>query len=168
MKISKLLGAKMAVLVSLFAWPTFAATSPNYDGDRWAFLDSKKVLEAAAAITPAKYPDSDAATVEKKMVRVYRADGTGECQDESFVKVLTEKGKRGNRSLRLDYMLPYSTAEAIKLEVIKPNGDSVAVDIPANSKEMIDDSQMGMNIYDPNSKILRVNIPKGENGEVVH
>src|SRR5437899_9909636 len=65
-------------------------------------------------------------------------------------------------------MLPYSTAEAIKLEVIKPNGDSVAVDIPANSKEMIDDSQMGMNIYDPNVKILNVNIPGVEIGDVVH
>src|SRR6266705_3178228 len=168
MKIRKFLGAQASVLVSLFAWPAFAATSPNYDGDRWAFLDSKKVLEAAAAITPAKYPDSDAATVEKKMVRVYRADGTGECQDESFVKVLTEKGKRGNRSLSLYYMLPYSTAEAVKLEVIKPSGDTVTVDISANSKEMIDDSQMGMNIYDPNSKILRVNIPKVEIGDIVH
>jgi hypothetical protein len=33
---------------------------------------------------------------------------------------------------------------------------------------MIDDSQMGMNIYDPNNKILKVNIPKVEIGDVVH
>src|SRR5437879_2302876 len=59
-------------------------------------------------------------------------------------------------------------AEASKLEVIKPGGEVVAVDVAANSKEMIDDSQMGMNIYDPNSKILRVNIPKVEVGDVVH
>jgi len=76
------------------------------------------------------------------MVRVYRPDGTGECQDETFVKVLTEKGKRGNRSLSLWYMLPYSVAEAVKVGVIKPAGEVVAVDLAANSKEMIDDSQM--------------------------
>src|SRR5205823_6039743 len=145
-----------------------ADTNTNYDGPRWTFLDTKKILEAAAAITTAKYPDSDSATVEKKMVRVYRADGTGECQDEAYVKVLTEKGKRGNRSLRLDYMLPYSTAEAVKIEVIKPNGKIATVDLAANSKEMIDDSQMGMNIYDPNVKILNVNIPGVEIGDVVH
>src|SRR5882724_11227171 len=142
-------------LAVFFSFKAAATESEGYEGEKWAFLDSPKVLAAAADITVAKFPDCDEATVDKKMVRVYRADGTGECQDETFTRVLTEKGKRGNRSLSLYYMLPYSTAEAIKLEVIKPNGDTVAVDISANSKEMIDDSQMGMNIYDPNSKILR-------------
>src|SRR5215831_13731243 len=157
-----------SVAITLACLPAFAAISGNYDGPKWGFLDAKKILADATQITTEKYPDCDEATVEKKMVRVYRADGTGECQDETFTKVLTEKGKRGNRSLSLYYMLPYSTAEAVKLEVIKPNGDAVPVDISANSKEMIDDSQMSMNIYDPNSKILRVNIPKVEIGDIVH
>src|SRR5690242_6303973 len=161
----KLSHLALCIAVTVAVPPALAG---NYDGPKWDFLDTKKVLADAAKITIEKYPDSDEATVEKKMVRVYRADGTGECQDETFTKVLTEKGKRGNRSLSLYYMLPYSTAEASKLEVIKLNGDVVPVDIPANSKEMIDDSQMGMNIYDPNSKILRVNIPKVDIGDVVH
>src|SRR5262249_350613 len=105
---------------------------------------------------------------DKKMVRVYRPDGTGECQDEAYVKVLTEKGKRANRSHSEYYQLPYSTAEVIKVEVLKPNGSVVPVNVAANSKEMIDDSQMSMNIYDPNSKIIRVNIPGVEIGDVVH
>src|SRR3954454_19580866 len=113
-------------------------TNGNYAGPRWAYLDLKRVLSAAADITTTNYPDCDDATVDKKMVRVYRADGTGESQDETFVKVLTEKGKRGNRSLGLYFMLPYSTAEAIKVEVIKPDGQVVNVDVAANSKEMID------------------------------
>src|SRR5437870_219635 len=102
------------------------------------------------------------------MVRVYRADGTGECQDETFVKVLTEKGKRNNRSLTQYYMLPYTKAEITKVEVVKASGEAVPVDIAANSKEMIDDSQMSMNIYDPNMKVLRLNIPNVEVGDVVH
>ena len=102
------------------------------------------------------------------MVRVYRADGTGECQDETFVKVLTEKGKRNNRTLSLGFMLPYSTVEVVKLEVMQPGGEVVPVDVAANSKETIDDSQMPMNIYDPNMRVLRVNIPKVEIGDVVH
>src|SRR5712671_6625751 len=109
MKIKELLSAQtfIAASILLFVFPAFAGPGANYNGDKWTFLDTRKVMETAAAITTAKYPDSDAATVEKKMVRVYRSDGTGECQDETFVKVLSEKGKRGNRSLRLDYMLPY-------------------------------------------------------------
>src|SRR5262249_50635850 len=63
---------------------------------------------------------------------------------------------------------PYFTVEVVKLEVIKPDGTATPVDIAANSKEMIDDSQMGMNIYDPNSKVLQVNIPQLEIGDVVH
>src|SRR5579859_76459 len=102
------------------------------------------------------------------MVRVYRADGTGESQDEGYVKVLTEKGKRNNRTLSLSFMLPYFTVEVVKLEVIRPNGEVVPVDVAANSKEIIDDSQMAMNIYDPNSKVLRVNIPKLEIDDMVH
>src|SRR4051812_31278505 len=97
-----------------FALLTFAlalaarvhAEATNFLGERWKFLDVGQTLRAAREITTAKYPDCDEATVDKKLVRVYRADGTGESQDEAFVKVLTEKGKRNNRSLSLYYMLP--------------------------------------------------------------
>jgi transglutaminase-like putative cysteine protease len=145
-----------------------AEDSARYSGNHWNFLDAKTAIEAAGQITLAKYPDCDEATVDKKMVRVYRADGTGESQDETFVKVLTEKGKRNNRTLALSFMLPYFTVDVVKLEVIRPDGTIVPVDVAANSKEMIDDSQMSMNIYDPNSKILQVNIPQLEVGDVVH
>src|SRR4051812_19949749 len=141
-----ILSVLVCVTALLNSLPSRAADT-NYDGPRWSFLDVPKVLQAAAEITPAKYPDCDEATVEKKMVRVYRADGTGECQDESFVKVLTEKGKRNNRTFTLWFMLPYSTEEVVKIEVIKPGGAAVQVDLAANSKESIDDSQMAMNIY---------------------
>src|SRR3974390_1222874 len=78
------------------AGPAQAGETNGYVGPRWAFLDVKEVARAAAEITQEKYPDCDEATVEKKMVRVYRADGTGECQDESFEKGLTEKGNGNN------------------------------------------------------------------------
>ena len=153
--------------LAVLAGPASGATN-LYTGDTWAFADAKKALAAASEITLAKYPDCDEATVEKKLARVYHPDGTGECQDEAFVKVLTEKGKRANRTLSFSFMLPYSTEEVIKLEVIKPDGTVVPVDVAANSKETIDDSQMQMNIYDPNSRILQVNLPKVEIGDVVH
>src|SRR5271155_835406 len=161
------IGSLWFAAVVVLAGPASGAAN-LYSGDTWAFLDVKKVMAAASEITLAKYPDCDEATVEKKLVRVYHPDGTGECQDEAFVKVLTEKGKRGNRTLSLSFMLPYSTEEVIKLEVISPDGTVAPVDVAANSKETIDDSQMQMNIYDPNSRILQVNLPKVEIGDVVH
>jgi transglutaminase-like putative cysteine protease len=140
----------------------------QYAGSNWALVDAKKAMASASEITPAKYPDCDEATVEQKSVRFYRADGTGECQDETFVKVLTEKGRRDNRTLTMNFMLPYTTVEVAKLEVIKPDGQTVLVGVEANSKESIDDSQMAMNIYDPNMRVLQVNIPGLNIGDVVH
>ena len=58
--------------------------------------------------------------------------------------------------------------EVVQLEVVRPDGRMVPVDVAANSKESIDDSQMEMNIHDPNDRMLRVNIPNVEIGDVVH
>jgi len=140
----------------------------QFAGSIWALVDAKLVMAAAAEITPAKYLNCDDAIVDQKSIRVYRPDGTGECQDETFVKVLTEKGKRDNRTLTMSFMLPYTTVAVPRLEVIKPGGETVPVDVAANSKESIDDSQMSANIYDPNMRVLQVNIPSLEIGDVVH
>ena len=149
-------------------WLPARGGTNDYIGSRWALADPAPILAAANAITTAAYPDCDTATVEQRSVRVFRADGTGEAQDESFVKVLSEKGRRAYRTLTLSFTLPYATVEVTHLELLKPGGAVVSVDVAANSKETIDDSQMAMNIYDPNSRVLQVNIPKVEIGDVVH
>jgi transglutaminase-like putative cysteine protease len=156
-----------ALLFGCFSLQANAAPSP-YTGDKWALLDPAKTMAAAADITQAKFPDSDEATVEEKLVEAYQPDGTAGEQDEAYIKVLTEKGKRDRRTLTLGFVLPYFTVKVIKLEVIKPSGQVVPVDVAANSTVTIDDSQMAENIYDPNNKVLQVNIPEIEIGDTVH
>jgi transglutaminase-like putative cysteine protease len=153
--------------VALAVFPARGDTN-RYAGAEFSLVDAKPVMAAAAEITTAKYPDSDSVTVDQKSVRVYRADGTGECQDETFTKVLTEKGRRDNRTLTMMFMLPYTTVAVPALEVIKSDGAVVPVDVAANSKESIDDSQMAENIYDPNMRVLQVNIPSLDVGDVIH
>ncbi len=104
------------------------------------------------------------------MMRVYRADGTGECQDEAYTKVsLDRKGRRSNRTLSPQFHASLQTPSRFqRWNWIKSDGHVVPVDIAANSKESIDESQMQMNIYDPNAKILQVNIPGLEIGDVIH
>jgi transglutaminase-like putative cysteine protease len=157
-----------ASLLLAGACPLRAAAPDPYAGKEWALLDAKKALGAGADITLAKYPDCDEATVEERNVDTYRPDGTAQNQDEAFVKVLTEKGKRDRRTLAMGFLLPYFKAEVVKLEVVRPTGEVVPVDVAANSTETIDDSQMEENIYDPDSKVLLVNIPDLEIGDVVH
>ena len=140
----------------------------RYSGNEWATLDLKQAQAAAADIDLAHLPDCDEAVVDQKSMRVVHEDGTAEVQDETFTKVLTEKGKRNNNTLSSEYMIPYTSVEVVRIEVIKPNGGVVPVDVAANAKESIDDSQMQMNIYDPNLKVLRVNIPQLEIGDIVH
>jgi transglutaminase-like putative cysteine protease len=158
----------LPILLLLAAARPARAVTDQYAGSKWAFLDQAKTMAAADQITLAKYPDSDEATVEEKLVEAYQPDGTAGEQDEAYVKVLTEKGKRDRRTLSLGFLLPYFTVKVVKLEVIKPDGQAVPVDVAANSTVTIDDSQMEENIYDPNSKVLQVNLPEVEIGDVVH
>ncbi len=151
----------------LAAGPALAGDT-NFVGAEWSPVDLQPVLAAAAQITPAQYPNCDSAIVEEKSVRDYAPDGTGECQDETFTKVLTEKGKRDNREFSMSLMLPYFTVSVPKLEIIKPDGTIVPVDVAANSKETIDESQMSENIYDPNMRIFTVNVPQLDVGDIVH
>ncbi len=153
--------------LALAALPVCAADT-NFIGSEWNFVDLPNVLKAAAQVTAEKYPNSDSAIVDQKSVRDYNADGTGECQDETFTKVLTEKGRRESREQSFFYMLPYWTVQVVKLEILKPDGTIVPVDIAANSKESIDDSQMAENIYDPNNRIVAVNIPQLDIGDTIH
>ncbi len=148
--------------------PLASTAADEYSGPQFALIDQKATLAAAAGITLAKYPDSDDATVEEKMVEFYRPDGTGGNQDEAYVKVLTEKGKRDRRTLQIGFLLPYFNVDVAKLEVIHPDGKVEPVDVAANSTVTIDNSQMAENIYDPNAKVLQVNIPELDIGDVVH
>jgi transglutaminase-like putative cysteine protease len=153
-----------AVLAALPA----LADDAKFAAAEWTPVDLKGVIAAAGTITPEKYPNCDSAIVEQNSVRDYHSDGTGLCQDETFTKVLTEKGRRDNRELSFFFMLPYWTEEVAKVEVIKLDGTIVPVDVAANSKESIDDSQMSENIYDPNDRILSVNIPQLDIGDTIH
>ncbi|MGA2016317.1 MAG: DUF3857 domain-containing protein [Opitutaceae bacterium] len=163
------LPAALAAAAALaFAPPGRAAEAARYSGAEWSTLDLKQVETEASEVTLARLPDCDDATVDQKSMRVVHGDGTAEMQDEVFTKVLTEKGRRNNDTLSLNFLLPYMTVSVPRLEIIRANGDVVPVDVAANSKESIDESQMQENIYDPNSKVLKVNIPKLEIGDIVH
>ncbi|HVU35019.1 MAG TPA: DUF3857 domain-containing protein [Opitutaceae bacterium] len=160
--------ALTAIALSLPLRSAEPAPAAPYTGAIWALTEVQPVLAAAAEITTAKLPNCDYAVVDSHQVRTYRADGTAESQDEDFVKVLTERGRRMKRVLTRNFMIPYSRAEVIRLERIRPDGTVVPIDVAANSREASDSSQMSANIYDPNFRVLQVNIPGLELGDVIH
>ncbi len=135
-KNSGLIFRLLPLVAALAAISAFAQGTNRYEGSTWALVDAKKTMAAASDITLAKYPDCDDATVEKKMVRVYRADGTGESQDETFVKVLTEKGKRNNRTISLEFHAAvFHGGGGQGGGAASRTATVVPVDVAANSKE---------------------------------
>jgi len=130
-------------------------------------LNRDEVIEAAKGVTLAKYPNADDVLVDDYILVRYEADGTSVTVDDTFMKILTEKGKRENESLNFHFTLPYSEMDAALVELIKPDGTVVPVDVAAQSRVMVDRSQMGSNIYNPNAKVFSVGVPGVEIGDIV-
>ena len=132
------------------------------------FLETEIIIQQAADATVEKYPDSDDVLLDDYIRVTYQADGTSEMWDDTAIKILTEKGKRDNRTQTLSFNTSYGTNYFTLAEIIKPDGTVVPVDIKANSKVMADSSQMSANIYNPNSKVLNLSIPGLEIGDTLH
>lgn len=122
-------------------------------------LDMASVRAAAAEVTRTAYPDADDVLVDDHIVVIYETDGTSVTHDDTVVKVLTEKGRQDNRVLTRHFNASYGSAEYRLVQVIKPDGRTVAVDLASQSQVMTDPSQMHSNIYDPNNKVLQVTVP---------
>jgi transglutaminase-like putative cysteine protease len=131
------------------------------------FLVSEKMVAQAASATVEKYPDSDTVLIDDFIQVEYQADGTSETWDDTAIKVLTERGKRESRTLSLSFNTAYGTNYFTKVEVIKPDGTVVPVDLATQGKVMVDPSQMGSNIYNPRSKVLQLSVPGLEVGDTL-
>ena len=137
-------------------------------GEYEPLLDREAVMESAGQVSLEVYPNADEVIVDDFIRAVYEKDGTAVELDDSYTKVLTEKGKRDNQSQSYHFTIPYDEIEVAVLEIIKPDGRVEKVDVAGQSKEMTDPSQMGSNIYNPNSKILEIGISGLEIGDVLH
>ncbi len=120
-----------------------------------ALMDRAATLAAAAEVTKAKYPDADDVLVDDFIFVRYEADGTSVTFDETWTKVLTEKGRRDNERMSLDFDEAFSKVAFDLLEVIKPDGTAVPVDVAAQSRVTTESGQMSENIYDPNVQAAR-------------
>jgi hypothetical protein len=151
----------------LLAFCVFAlrlGAMPDYAA---GILDLATVQTAAAAVDLARYPNADDVLIDDAIVVEYQADGTSVTVDDTCLKVLTEKGRRENKTLSRSFTLPFGTAAYLLVQVIKPDGSVVPVDLAAQSKIMVDPSQMGSNIYNPDAKVLQVSIPELAVGDLV-
>jgi len=155
------------VLIIVASFWNVAAANARQDYSQ-GILDRKQVLDAAARATLATYPNADTVQIDDFTLCEYEPNGAGIAWTDNYTKALTEKGRREGQSMSFQFTLPYDRTTVKLLELIKPDGSVVPVDVETQSKVMIDRSQMGSNIYNPNSKVLQVGIPGVQIGDVVH
>ena len=136
------------------------------------FLDREEAVAAAKAVTSEVYPDADAVMVDDAQWIRYHPDGTYVKWDEKYIRILTEKGRRKFLTISSYFTIPYQRGpedcKITLLEIIKPDGTVVPVDVGGQSKIMVNPSSMKSNIYNPNNKIIKVNVAGLEEGDILH
>lgn len=156
-------------ILHLFAVFILILLSPPANANDFTpMINRAEVLKTATAVTTEAYPDSDSVLIDNHINAVYQADGTSVTLDESYSKILTEKGRRSSKTLSLGYNISYGTAKYIKAEIIRPSGEVVAIDVDKNASVAVSRSQMSMNIYNPNQKVYSLNIPGIRKGDLLY
>ncbi|MCX7847587.1 MAG: DUF3857 domain-containing protein [bacterium] len=151
----------VSVLVAVLLGAHLALSTPSI-----GLLDRASLQRTSAHITRAAFPDADDVLVDDHTRIIYAANGTWESLADTCVKVLTDKGARDNRTLSIHFNVSYGTAMVELVELLKPDGRIIPVNLSAQSRITIDDAQMNKNIFDPQSKVLHVSIPGLEPGDL--
>jgi hypothetical protein len=140
---------------------------PNQHG-KWDAAIHRPRLDAASLATREEYPGVDYVVVDDFTLCEYRVDGTGVMWSDSYIKVLTEKGRRSFSEATYTCSLPYVQIAVMLLERLRPDGGIVQVDVGRQSRMGDNASQTSRNIYNRDSKVLRIGLPGVETGDVVH
>ena len=122
----------------------------------------------AEEITTTRFPDADAVTVDEIEKVKYNSDGTYEQTDERWTKILTERGRREESSMSLDYSQRYGEAKILFVKAIGTDGVEREIDVSKTTKESTDNSSMASNIYDPLDRTITCTIPGLKIGETLH
>ncbi len=137
-----------------------------------AFLGQAPVSHAdnsfLKAITKKNYPDSHAVLSREVETLTFKEDGSHVDVDEVFMTILDEDGKRSEKVQSFYLNRDYSKFQVEIMEIIKPGGKRVPVDLKANAREETPTSDTEANIYDPNQKILKVFLPDLAVGDTIH
>ena len=131
-------------------------------------LERDAVVAASANVTAACFPDADRVLVDNRVRETYEPDGTSVLWDDEYSKILTEKGRRDATTYTVHFNANYGTSFVHRVEIIKPDGRVVGIDVAGQSRVMTEPGQMGSNIYDPANKILSVSLSGLEIGDLCH
>ena len=129
---------------------------------------NQTIDQSEQSINSQRFPDADSVTVDEIEKVKYNPDGTYEQTDECWTKILTEKGRRSESSMSLDYSKRYGEAKILFVKAIGMDGAEREIDVSKTTKEQTDNSSMSANIYDPLDRVITCTIPGLRIGETLH
>ena len=132
------------------------------------FMAAAAAVASSADVTAERVPDADSVVVEERERVEYAPDGTYADESEFWIKVLTEKGRREEGVLSLDYNARYGKAEIPYVGILSPGEEEREIDVSGTTKDATDDSSMADNIVDPLDRKLVCTIPGVKVGDLLH
>ena len=113
------------------------------------------------------YPYAHAVLAQEIEHLEYHADGSKESQDDVYITILDEEGKRNHDVLSFHVNKAYSRLEIEFCDIIRA-GKRRSVDIAAHSHEEAAAGNSRSNIYNPLQKVVKVFLPGLEIGDTIH
>ncbi|MEA1924177.1 MAG: DUF3857 and transglutaminase domain-containing protein [Pseudomonadota bacterium] len=118
-------------------------------------------------INRSTYPYAHAVLAQEIEHLEYHADGSKESQDDVYITILDEEGKRNHEVLSFHVNKAYGRLEIEFCEIIRA-GKRRNVDIAAHSHEEAAAGNSRSNIYNPLQKVVKVFLPGLEVGDTIH
>ena len=131
--------------------------------------DSHKTLTPLflEQINRSTYPYAHAVLAQEIEHLEFNADGSRISQDDVYITILDEEGKRNHEVLSFHVNKAYGKLEIELCEIIR-TGKSHLVDIAAHSHEEAAAGNSRSNIYNPLQKVVKVFLPGLEVGDTIH
>lgn len=135
-------------------------------------IDRSLVSQVATAVTAQKYPDAKEVLLDSHETLRYNPDGTYTVWLEQYVKILSEEGRRNHQTFSSTFVIPYQRGpedcQIPLIEIIKPDGKTVPIDVAKQSRVVVNSDFMDANIYNPNCQSIIVNVAGLEVGDILH
>lgn len=147
----------LKVFLALFIIVSFEAFS----------IDIDDVFRTGKKVTRQNYPNAHFVLIDEEKIVDYQDGGTYSYEDEYYIKVLDEKGKEAQRILSLFYDKNYETAGFDYVKLIKANGQITKIDIENNIQDKVSPASQNVNIYDENERVITLNVPGIEVGDII-
>ncbi|MEA3332650.1 MAG: DUF3857 domain-containing protein, partial [Pseudomonadota bacterium] len=113
------------------------------------------------------YPYAHAVLAQEIEHLEYHADGSKQSQDDVYITILDEEGKRNHEVLSFHVNKAYGRLEIEFCEIIRA-GKRRNVDIAAHSHEEASAGNSRSNIYNPLQKVVKLFLPGLEIGDTIH